>query len=164
VVKNAWDSLYLSNDHLLFCSRNTTVQLAALHPTQVQIFKLWQIYLDNVNPLIKVTHTPTLQARIIDAASDVTTINPSLEALMFSIYCVAVFSLDQEHCRVLFGTPRQDVLRGYQLGAREALLNCGFLKSSDRDCLTALHLYLVRQDVNYEEKHSLRDQAISQTR
>ena len=115
-----------------------------MHPNQAQIFKLWQIYLENVNPLLKITHTPTLQARIIDAASDMTSTSPPLEALMFSIYCIAVFSLGHEKCLEMFGAPRQDVLRGYQLATREALLNCGFLKTSDRDCLTALHLYLVR--------------------
>lgn len=144
-VKNAWDQLYFSNDHLLFCGRNANVELSALHPSQVQVFKLWQVYLDNVNPLLKVTHTPTLQARIIDAAGDVANISPPLEALMFAIYCIAVFSLSDDDCRISFGTPRQDVLRAYQLGAREALLRCDFLRSADRDCLTAFHLYLVSQ-------------------
>lgn len=31
----------------------------------------------------------------------------------------------------------------YQFGCQQALSNCGFLRSSDRDCLTALYLYLV---------------------
>ncbi|KAJ5823863.1 C6 zinc finger domain protein [Penicillium robsamsonii] len=61
------------------------VDLSASHPTQVQIFRLWQIYLDNVNPLLRVTHTPTLQTRIIDAASDIANINPTMEALMFGM-------------------------------------------------------------------------------
>jgi hypothetical protein len=143
VIKKAWDTLFDSNDHLLFCSRNTSVDLSLLHPSQVHIFKLWQIYLENVNPLLKITHTPSLQGRIIDAAGDVTNIKPSLEALMFSIYCAAVFSMAQAECYKLFGAKREDILAGYQLGAREALLNSGFLKSSDRDCLTAIHIYLV---------------------
>ncbi|KAF1943977.1 hypothetical protein EJ02DRAFT_420781 [Clathrospora elynae] len=146
-IVKAWDQLFNNDlhtsDHLLFCSRNTGVDLSALHPNQAQIFKLWQIYLENVDPLLKITHTPTLQARIIDAASDVRRISPTLEALMFSIYCMAVFSLNQDECLIMFGTPREDIIRRYQLGAKEALLNCGFLKTSDRDCLTALHLYLI---------------------
>ena len=127
----------------MFCSRSAGIDLSTLHPPQAQIFKLWQTYLENVDPLLKLTHTPTLQPRIIDAASDLTNIEPTMEALMFAIYCMAVFSLTQEQCQKMFGTPRGDVIRGYQLGAREALLNCGFLKTSDRECLTALHLYLV---------------------
>lgn len=31
----------------------------------------------------------------------------------------------------------------YQFGCQQALLNCGVLQCSDRDCLTALYLYLV---------------------
>lgn len=51
------------------------------------IFGLCQMYLDNVSPLLKIIRTPSLQGRIIEAASNVTNINPTLEALMFSIYC-----------------------------------------------------------------------------
>ncbi|RMZ68167.1 C6 transcription factor [Pyrenophora seminiperda CCB06] len=131
------------SEHLLFCSRSAGIELSTLHPPQAQIFKLWQIYLENVDPLLKLTHTPTLQPRIIDAAGDVSSIEPNMEALMFAIYCMSVFSLEQEQCQKMFGTSRIDVIRGYQLGAREALLNCGFLKTEDRECLTALHLYLI---------------------
>jgi hypothetical protein len=63
-VVKAWDQQYGSDshhsEHLLFCSRNAAIDLAALHPNQGQIFKLWQVYLENVDPLLKVTHTPTL--------------------------------------------------------------------------------------------------------
>lgn len=142
-MKKAWDRVFTSNDELLFCSRNKSVNIVELHPDQIQIFRLWQIYLENINPLLKVTHTPTLQPRIIDAASDVENINPPLEALIFSIYCMAVFSLSHSECQRIFGSPRADLLSTYQLGAREALLNCGFWRTGDRDCLTALHFYLV---------------------
>ncbi|KAH7413871.1 putative C6 transcription factor [Phaeosphaeria sp. MPI-PUGE-AT-0046c] len=143
VVKNAWNNLYDSSDHLLFCSRNTNVDLSTLHPPQIQIFKIWQLYLENFDPLLKVTHAPTLQARIIDAAGDITNIDAPLEALMFSIYCVVIFSLDENECERAFGSSRESLLSSYQLGAREALLNCRFLRTDDRDCLTALHFYLM---------------------
>jgi hypothetical protein len=143
VVKTAWDALYDDSDHLLFCSRNTNVDLTALHPNQIHIFKLWQVYIENFDPLLKVTHTPTLQGCIINAASDLTNIDSALEALMFSIYCVAIFSLGQEECQKQFGQPREDLLSQYQLGAREALLSCKFLRTGDRIVLTALHFYLV---------------------
>ena len=143
VLTKAWEQLYGSNDHLLFGSRKTNVDLSTLHPEQVQIFRLWQIYLENINPLLKVTHTPTLQARIIDAASDVTNISPTLEALMFSIYCVSILSLIEDECHTIFGSPREDLLTSYQFGCQQALQNCGVLRTNDRECLTALYLYLV---------------------
>ena len=143
MVKNALDQMYESNDHLLFGSRMLNVDLSTLHPGQVQIFRLWQIYLENVDPLLKVTHTPTLQARIIDATSNVTNIDPTLEALMFSIYCISIMSLVEDECFTFFGLPKKDLLRNYQFGCQQALLNCNVLRSGNRDCLTAFYLYLV---------------------
>lgn len=142
VVRKAWDDANLTDD-LLFWSRETAVDLFTLHPEQVHIFRLWQIYIDNVNPLLRVTHTPTMQGRIIDAASNLVSIEPNLLALMFSIYCMAILSLSEDECRATFGSPRERLLRKYQFGCQQALLDCEFLRSSDRNCLTALYLYLV---------------------
>lgn len=140
--QKGWIQLYGDNDHLLFGSQNGNIDLSTLHPDPVQIFRLWQVYLDNINPLLKVTHTPTLQPRIIEAVSNVATISPALEALLFSIYCMAV-SLIEDDCQAIFGSSKEDLLTRFQFGCQQALLNCGFLRTNDRDCLTALFLYLV---------------------
>jgi len=143
VLKNAWDQHFENGDHLLFGSRKTNVNLSTLHPEPVDIFRLWQIYLDNVNPLLKVTHTPSLQVRIIEAASNLSNISPTLEALMFSIYCMSIQSLDLDDSQTMFGLSKRDLLTKYRFGCQQALSNCGFLRTGDRDCLTALYLYLV---------------------
>ena len=142
-VKKAWDESVVNDDHLLFGSRRTSIDLSTLHPDPVQIFRLWQIYLDNVNPLLKVTHTASLQGRLIEAASSITNINPTLEALMFGIYCTSIQSLIVEDCQTMFGSSKEDLLMRYHFGCQQALFNSSFSRSSDRDCLTALHLYLV---------------------
>lgn len=148
-MKNAWDHTDQSedngqdNDHLLFGSPQSNVDLSTLHPEQVQIFRLWQIYLENVNPLLKVTHTPTLQARIIEAVSDMANIGPTLEALIFSIYCISVLSLTEDECCNLFGSPKKDLLASYQFACQQALLKCRTWRFTDIDGLTALYLYLV---------------------
>lgn len=143
VFKDAWDQLFKNNDHLLLGPPQTAVDLSTVHPEPVQIIRLWQLYLENVDPLLKVTHTPSLQGRIIEAASDVLNIDPILEALMFSLYCMAILSLTMEDCQSIFGSSKEDILERYQFGCQQALLRCGFLRTSDRDCLTALYLYLV---------------------
>ena len=143
MVKKGWVQLFGDNDHLLFGSSNANVDLSTLHPEPVQIFRLWQMYLDNVNPLLMVTHTPSLQASIIEAASNVSAIGPDLEALMFSIYCTAILSLTVNDCQIILGSSKEDLLARFQFGCQQALLNCRFLRSENRDCLTALYLYLV---------------------
>ena len=147
VVNNAWDQPSHNDALLLFGSCISTTHISTLHPDPVNIFRLWQIYLDNVNPLFKVTHTPSLQGRIIEAASDITNINPTLEALMFSIYCTSILSLTPEGCQATFNASKEDLLMSYQSGCQQALLRCGFLRSSDRNCLTALYLYLVSEAI-----------------
>lgn len=142
-MKNAWDLLYSKNDHLLLGSRKTAVDISTLHPEPVQILRLWQIYLDGVNPLFKVTHAPSLQGRIIEAASSVSHTSAALEALMFSIYCVAIQSLDEDDCQAIFNSSKENLLTAHHFGCEQALLNCGFLRTGDRDCLTALFLYLI---------------------
>ncbi|KAM7195798.1 hypothetical protein V8F20_007368 [Naviculisporaceae sp. PSN 640] len=132
-----------SHDHLLFGAPNPNIHLPSMHPAQVQIFKLWQVYLDNVNPLLKVTHVPSLQARIIDAASHVDSVSPPLEALMFSIYSIAVRSMTDEECIASFHLPQDQLLSCYQVACKQALVRCTPWRSNDRDCLTALYLYLL---------------------
>ena len=125
------------------------------HPSQVHIFKLWQIYLERVNPLLKVTHTPSLQPRIIDAAGDVTNVTPSLEALLLSIYCVAIISLAEGECVAMFQTSKDSLLSTYHPACQQALLRCGAWWSGsgsrsveDQDFgLVALYLYLVRRRI-----------------
>ncbi|TVY84831.1 Aurofusarin cluster transcription factor aurR2 [Lachnellula suecica] len=141
--KDAWDQAAPYTDQLLFGSRNTAVDISTLHPEPVHIFRLWQLYLENVDPLLKVTHTPSLQGQVIEAATDLSNIRPTLEALMFGIYCMSILSLEVVDCHAIFGSPKADLLTRYQFGCQQALLNCKFLGCNERDCLTALLFYMM---------------------
>jgi hypothetical protein len=147
VIRDVADQIFRNDDHLLFGS-SETVDISTLHPEPVQMFRLWQIYLENVDPLLKVTHTPSLQGQIIEAASSISNIRPELEALMFSIYCMSITSIAERDCQAMFGFSKSNLLANYQFGCQQALLNCGVLRTSDRDCLTALYLYLVSAPVS----------------
>lgn len=74
---------------------------------------------------------------------DMSNISPTLEALIFSIYCVSIMSLTEEECNILCGSPRANLLSSYHLACQQALQNCDVLQSDDLDCLTALYFYLV---------------------
>ncbi|CAK7243342.1 MAG: hypothetical protein STHCBS139747_004860 [Sporothrix thermara] len=119
--------------------------VAVLHPPPAQIFRLWQIYLENVDPLLKITHTASLQGRIVVAAArpDLEGIDPTLEALMFGIYSIAVHSMAPADCQAIFGSSKQYLLDIYQAACEQALLNSGFLRTSERECLAAFFLYLL---------------------
>lgn len=143
VVRKAWDQKSGLCDPL-FGGRADQIDLSSQHPEPSQIFRLWQTYLDNVDPLLKITHTPSLQARIIEAITNLKQIDPQLEVLMFGIYCIAIGSLMSDECQALLGAPREELLSQYQHSCREALVRCEFLRSDKLDCLTGLYFYLVR--------------------
>ncbi|OQV00166.1 Fungal specific transcription factor domain-containing protein isoform 3 [Cladophialophora immunda] len=62
---------------------------------------------------------------------------------MFGIYCTSLLSLAAEDCQRQLGASKEDLLIRYQHGCQQALLNCSFLRTNDRECLTALYLYLI---------------------
>ncbi|KAF2221559.1 putative C6 transcription factor [Elsinoe ampelina] len=143
VVKTYWE-LYKDNDHLLlFGAQSSMANLSTLHPSQGHIFKLWHVYLDNVDPLLKITHTPTLQPRILEAATNLQALSPVMEALLFSIYCIAIESLNDQECVEQFSQHREDLISAYLFGAQQALLRSGILQTTDRECLVAFYLYLM---------------------
>jgi len=144
MVRMSWDQCFENDDHIILGSRKASVDLATMHPEPVHIIRLWQLYLENVNPLFKVTHTPSLQGKVIEAATNIMSIEPQLEALMFGIYCIAIQSLTREICQSTFGLSKAQLLTKYQFGCQQALLNCQFLRTDNRTCLTAFFLFLVR--------------------
>ena len=115
------------------------------HPTPVQIFRLWQSYLDNVNPLTKLFHAPSIQLQLLEATSDLNNIPKGMEALMFGIYAMAVASLTDEECRKSFSSGRRELLSGYHSSCQRSLIHAGYLRSSDLIVLQAFTLFLVGQ-------------------
>ncbi|KAK1751130.1 hypothetical protein QBC47DRAFT_406383 [Echria macrotheca] len=128
---------------LLTLSEETHMDLSSFHPDPIQILRLWQTYLESVDPLFKVTHSITLQARIIEAAANINNIPSALEALMLSIYCVTIATLNPDDCQAAFGSPKEDLFSRFRLGCQHALTKADYLRSRDRECLTAFFFYLV---------------------
>lgn len=120
-----------------------TKDLSSVHPQPVHIFKLWQTFLINVNPLVKLFHAPTVQQTILDASGDLNNVPKHVEALMFSIYLLAITSLQPEECERMFGDTRTNLLSRYSHGTQQALINAKFMKSLNLTTLNAFCLYLV---------------------
>lgn len=88
-------------DHhaFIFGFQSTTVDLRPLHPLPSQIPYIWQVYQENVDPVIKILHIPTTSKLIRDARTNLDNISPAAEALMFAIYYAAVNSLEETEVR-----------------------------------------------------------------
>ncbi|KAF1363463.1 hypothetical protein EJ07DRAFT_152273 [Lizonia empirigonia] len=113
VVVKVWRQLYEPDHNHLFGRPKTNIPLSALHPPHVHIFRLWQVYCDNLSPLLRVTHAQMLQAQILDAAGEVAGMGRELEARMFGVYCAAVMRLGEEECRGVLGRRRWGCWAGF---------------------------------------------------
>lgn len=132
----------IRNDSLIF-GRQTTLSLVTFHPTVPRIFQLWQAYLNNVNPLVKLFHAPSVQQMILEAVADLVNVRKSTEALMFAYYLCSVVSMSDEDYRKLIREPKATLLIIFANATQQALVNAEFLKSADLVVLQALTLYLV---------------------
>jgi hypothetical protein len=151
-ITNTYDALYTSDGtELLGFPSHSDVNLASLHPNPVQIFQLWQIFLENIHPLLKLFHAPTIQQQIFQIAASVGAggIGKEMEALMFGIYAFAVVTMDEVQCESVFGfgapgdRRKEEILAKFHYGCRIALIRADFMRSADLTVLQAFLLYLV---------------------
>jgi hypothetical protein len=143
-IHRAFDKMFSNNDGFPFVFSGRQQTTTHYHPSTIHIFQLWQIYIDNINILLKITHVPSIQGQIIQASSNLESAPKNIEALMFGIYSMAVTSMDDEDVEKMFSQSKSEVLAQFFEGLQQALLNVGFMRTSDIISLQAFLLYLVR--------------------
>jgi hypothetical protein len=131
------------NSDLILGGDSPGAKVEDLWPEAAHMLRLWQIFLDRVNPLTKAIHVPTLQPYVAEAANGPQNVPKNIEALMFSIFLMAAVSLTPEECRGLLGYSREEAVQRYSSGVRLSLQRIGFLRSHDLPTLQAFVLYLV---------------------
>jgi hypothetical protein len=105
--------------------------------------KMWDIYVDRVDPLIKLLHLPTFWTTLTDALHHPQRISKSLQAQIFAFYLATISSLEEDECQNLFGGPKSIIFARYKRAARQALINAGFLHTSSPMTLRAYSIFIV---------------------
>ncbi|KAJ3572819.1 hypothetical protein NPX13_g4920 [Xylaria arbuscula] len=132
------------NDADLFLGLDDmTIDLQELQPDLVSVFRLWQIFLDRVNPLTKIIHVPSMQSIVMNAANDIKQVPLSEQALLFAIYSMAVVSLNMQEVVQILGMTREEAISRYTRGTKLALARANFMKNYNMSILQALALYML---------------------
>jgi hypothetical protein len=127
----------------LILSDGSNTDLDGLYPEPAHAFRLWQTFLDRVNPITKIIHVPTVQPLLVEAATDRSNLPKNVEALLFSIFTMGVVSMTDQECMMQLGYSRDTAYNRFSKGTRVALMRFGILKAYDLAILQALVLYLV---------------------
>ncbi|KAI1391259.1 fungal-specific transcription factor domain-containing protein [Hypoxylon trugodes] len=144
------DSQSSDLDAGLILSDTSNINLQELHPQPAHVFRLWQIFLERVDPITKVIHVPTVQPLLVEAATSRANIPKNIEALLFSIYLMAAVSLTDEECVERFGYSRETAYNRFSTGCRSALMRIGILKNYDLVVLQAMVLLLFSLPGRYD--------------
>lgn len=125
-------------------------ELRLLHPSSAQIIALFHYYQKNVDPMVKILHTPSLRKLVMNASTNKDAI-PSgnyVEALLFAMYYAAITSLTQEECLQNFHDGRNSLLARYRSGTESALSNADLLSTQEIGTLQALVIFLTTVRTN----------------
>ncbi|KFZ24109.1 hypothetical protein V502_01417 [Pseudogymnoascus sp. VKM F-4520 (FW-2644)] len=141
-----------SDDDFSFVLGGRSPITAPSHPPAEIIRQLWQTFIENVNPLVKVVHIPSLQTAMDKAISNIENIPRGFEALMFAIYHVAIISLTDDECKDIMGETRTILLRRYLAATKAALSRARFMSTASIVVLQALAIHLISIRDIYEPR------------
>ncbi|KAJ5738176.1 VrtR2 [Penicillium malachiteum] len=121
-------------------------------PRQVQILcedrgavrQLCQIYLQNVDPIIKVLHRPSLGKWMMQGERylDYPEGHPAVNALASAVFYSAANSMTENQCQSIFHTSKSSFVMAYRRRCEVAVEKSGLLTTRDITTLKAFILYL----------------------
>lgn len=121
----------------------STRSITEQHPCYEDVTKLWNAYVQNVEPLCKVLHIPTVAKMVDTVSKQLSVASKSDECLLFVIYYFAVFSMSNADCVQEFNQPRDYLMSRYRTAVHQALINASWLKTTSMPVLQAYTLFLI---------------------
>lgn len=132
-----------SHDGFLFGFHSLSHSLRGYHPPPEQVAVLWDAYLKNVAPLISILHKPTVRKLFDGPAQNPSLLDKNSEALVFTIYFVAIISMSQEQCQSKLGETREALVSRYRFAVEQALAKANLLNTQNLMLLQAAVLFLI---------------------
>ncbi|KAK4495686.1 hypothetical protein PRZ48_012954 [Zasmidium cellare] len=113
----------------------------ASHFQASHIIFLWQTFLANIDPVMKISHAPTVQQILLGQIGR-PNIPRNERALTSAIFFISAVSLTDEQCVESLQDSRVTLIQRYREITEMALSDAGFITTTDTMVLQALILYL----------------------
>ncbi|KAI1418136.1 fungal-specific transcription factor domain-containing protein [Hypoxylon sp. FL1857] len=126
----------------LFPQAVPQMQIATVQPNLGQMRQLWGIYVQNVDPLVRILHKPSINQIINDMSLDEH--GPGLEtmALLLAICYSAVSSLPPSQARLDLSCDTNSYVTSSRMAAEKALTDAQLLQTNDLRVLQAFVIFL----------------------
>ncbi|KAL4960119.1 Zn(II)2Cys6 transcription factor [Aspergillus stella-maris] len=151
------------------------IDLNSLRPSPLMMALLWEKYLENVDPVIKIFHTPSAQKLVMQAIRGQKSLDLPSDCLLFAIYYATVASMSPADCKREFEAGRGVLLKQcvtlytllpiheiltyfrYRTGVEYLLSHLHLRGSTSMTVLQAFTIYLItgRCDLNGPDVYAL---------
>ncbi|RYO74899.1 hypothetical protein DL766_003724 [Monosporascus sp. MC13-8B] len=126
----------------IFGYRAIASSLQHFHPSLPRAVTLFAAFTDNVAPLVRIFHMPTLTRVYWDAIASLDSLDKYTEALLFAIHYSAVISLTPEQCLSILDETRKAALERCRFAVEQALARGNLLNTQNMTMLQAAVLFL----------------------
>ena len=133
-----------SPDLFMFNPIATSRALQSLYPSPADLLTIFDVFQENVDPVVRIFHRPTLRSTILQAHSHLDgSLGRHTELVLFSVCYAALTSLNETDCQRLFGKDACVLVPRYRYAVEQALARARFLDSQNLVVLASLVLFLV---------------------
>ncbi|BCS07844.1 hypothetical protein ALUC_20214S [Aspergillus luchuensis] len=112
------------------------------HPPLTESVTLFGVFQENVSPMVRIFHMPTLVRNYWDAVASLESLDKDTEALLFAIYYSAVISMEPEQCLRTIGVSKAHASETYLFAIEQALARADLLNTQSVMLLQAAVLFL----------------------
>ncbi|KAL5335372.1 hypothetical protein BJX70DRAFT_327128 [Aspergillus crustosus] len=126
--------------------------VAPLHPSLALGRTYWQVFLERVDPLIKVVHRPSASRILRGGLDNPTALNEGQGALLQVIYLACVSAMDTEDVQSSLQMSKATAISTYRMAAEQALARSGLMTTNDWTTMQALVLFIALSRLHNEHK------------
>lgn len=126
----------------LFPFNSFSVEVAPLRPLPAQSRACWQMFLENVDQLVKVLYKPSAEKILQNVADGSCSLSKGQEALLLTIHFSSIISMTEQDAKACFQMSKSTALMTYRSASEQALMRADFLTTHDLTTLQAFVLFL----------------------
>jgi len=133
-----------NHQEFIFGYSSAMTTLRILHPHPAQVMTYWNIFKDNIDPVLRLLHKPSIEKMFMDAvATGLEHLPRATEALMFAVYLSVIVSMTPQECLRRLEQDKEVALARYRYAAEQALAKAGFMETQEFRVMQALVLFLI---------------------
>ncbi|CAD0090664.1 unnamed protein product, partial [Aureobasidium mustum] len=126
----------------IFGHHTLALPLHHYYPSLSQAPTLFAAFSENVAPLVRIFHMPTLTKTYWDTVTSIDSVDKHTEALLFAIHYSAVISLSSEQCSKIMDDTREAISAKYRFAVEQAFAQGNLLGTQSMTLLQAAVLFL----------------------